>query len=367
MRRRAAATVAMAMAALALGACAAVAQQGGSSPPKRPRVVILATGGTISNTNGGDDARRTGAELVAGVPRIAQMADVTVEQVANVASSQLTHETWRTLASRIRELQRSSDPPAGFVVTQGTDTMEETAFFLSLTVGGCSPIVLTGAMRTATSVGADGPANLLNAIRVAIAPAARGRGTMVLMNDEIFAARDVTKGNSSRMHAFVAPDAGVLGVADPDTVVFHRDAPTIRSAGACPPPRFDLAALASFPRVDVVYAYIGADSVVVDALVSAGAKGLVLAGVGRGGATPAMGRALRRATERGVVVASTTRTGSGRVGSEGSAAALDSVPAGRGAIIGAADLNPQKARILLMLALAARTELRALPALFERD
>lgn len=329
-----------------------------SPPARKPRVHVLATGGTISNL--GDDKRRTGSELVDGIPRIREMADVTIEQFSNVASGSVTQEMWRDLAMRVRALQRGPDAPVGFIVTHGTDTMEETAFFLSLTVGECSPVIVTGAMRQANAVGADGPANLLNAIRVAISPAARGRGSMVLMNDELFAARDVTKSNTTRLNAFSAPNVGVLGIADPDTLVFFHDAPS-----PCPPPRFDLASLGAFPRVDVVYANIGADSVTVDALVAAGAKGLVLAGVGRGGSTPSMGRALRRATERGVIVAVSNRTGSGRVGAGMNPDSLAALTPGRGATIGAADFNPQKARVLLMLALAAHYDAARIAAAFE--
>ncbi len=324
----------------------------------RPTVYILATGGTISNL--GDDKRRTGTELVDGIPRIREIADVTVEQFSNVASGAVTQEMWRALALRIRAMQLGDPAPAGFVVTHGTDTMEETAYFLSLTVGDCSPVVVTGAMRQANAVGADGPANLLNAVRIAAAPAARARGTLVLMNDEIFAARDVTKSNTTRLNAFTAPDAGVLGLADPDTVIFYRAPPS-----TCLPPRFDLESLGDFPRVDVVYANIGADSVVVDALVNAGAKGLVLAGVGRGGSTPSMGRALRRAAERGVMIAVSNRTGRGGVAWGTSADTLAVLPAGQGASIGATDLNPQKARVLMMLALAAHFDATGIATLFD--
>jgi L-asparaginase len=315
-----------------------------------PRVHVIATGGTISNL--GASGRRTGDELVGALPQVERLARVTVEQFSNVASGAVTQEMWRNLAARIATLQGGPDAPAGFVITHGTDTMEETAYFLSLTVGGCSPVVLTGAMRQANAVGADGPANLQNAIRVAASAGTRGRGTLVLMNDEIFTARDVTKSNTTRMNAFTAPDAGVLGIADPDTLIFHRTAP--ETGSTCRRAAFDLGSLGEFPRVDIVYANIGADSVLIDASVAAGAKGLVVAGVGRGGSTPAQGRALRRARDRGVVVASSNRTGSGRVGAGFGADSLQQLPAGAGAQIGTAELNPQKARILLMLALAAR-------------
>jgi L-asparaginase len=337
---------------------AALLAQPSSAQKPKPRVHVIATGGTISNL-GNNNERRTGAELVTGIGDVGERVDVTVEQFSNVASSSITQEMWRGIVKRITELSRESNAPAGYVITHGTDTMEETAFFLDLTVGGCAPVIITGAMRQANSVGADGPANLRNAIRVAAAPITRGRGTMVLMNDEIFAGRDVAKTNTSRMNAFTAPDVGPAGIADPDTIVFYREKPN-----GCHSARFPLDKMGDFPRVDVVYAYIGSDSVIVDALVAAGARGIVLAGVGRGGATPSMGRALRSATEHGVYVAVSNRTGSGRTDSGGNTDSLATLPPDRGIMVGAANLNPQKARILLMLALAAHMDARAISDLF---
>jgi L-asparaginase len=323
-------------------------------------VHVIATGGTISNLGG--EGRRTGEELVAAIPRLREMARVTVEQFSNVASGAVTEQMWRDLAKRIRALQSGPDAPAGFVVTHGTDTMEETAYFLSLTVGGCAPVIVTGAMRQASAVGADGPANLLNSVRVAAAPAARGRGTMVLMNDEVFSARDATKSNTTRLHAFTAPDAGVLGLADPDTIVFHRAAPAMSST--CPRAPFAIETLGEFPRVDVIYAHIGGDSVLIDAAIGAGARGLVMAGVGRGGSTPAQGRALQRARSRGVLVATSNRTGSGRVGSDFGRSA-EAAPPGAGVIISSGDLNPQKARIAVLLGLAAGLRASEISALMD--
>lgn len=335
-----------------------VAATAGAQPP---RVHLLATGGTISNLGG--DARRTGEELARAIPGLPTVARVTVEQFTNVASGSITLDNWRGLATRIMALQSGPDAPVGYVITHGTDTMEETAYFLSLTVGGCTPIVMTGAMRQANAVGADGPANLYNAVRVAASPQARGRGTMLLMNDEVFAARDVTKSNTTRLNAFTAPDAGVLGITDPDTVIFHRAQP--EQGTTCRRAPFNLATLPAFPRVDVVYTHIGADSVMIDAAVAAGARGIVLAGVGRGGSTPSQGRALRRARDRGVLVAISNRTGSGRVGAGFGDDSLEKLPAGSGASIGTAELNPQKARVLLMLALAAGQRPADIARLFE--
>jgi L-asparaginase len=322
----------------------------------KPRVHLIATGGTISNMGG--DPRRTGAELVAGVDQLDRLATVTSEQFSNVASGAISQEMLRDLARRVRAVLAEANPPAGMIITHGTDTMEETAFFLDLTVGGCAPVIITGAMRQANATGADGPANLLNSVRLAVSSDARGRGTLLLMNDEIFLARDVTKSNTTRLNAFTAPVAGPAGVTDPDGIWFRQPAPA-----ACSPARVDIDRIESFPRVDIVYSYIGADSALVDALVDAGARGLVVAGVGRGGTTPSQGRALRRAVERGVVVLISNRTGAGRVGRSANPEGLSSLPEGRGATMGAGDLNPQKARVLLALALAAGMEPAAIASL----
>jgi L-asparaginase len=322
----------------------------------KPRVHIIATGGTISNLGG--DARRTGDELVAAIPALRDIAQVTVEQFSNIASGAITHDNWRSIAGRIASLAKEPNAPAGIVITHGTDTMEETAYFLDLVTPGCTPIVLTGAMRQANAVGADGPANLLNAVRIAAAPQSRNHGVLLALNDEIFRARDVTKSDASRMNAFTAPNVGPVGVADPDSVAFFRQ-PSVTSCAA----KFDITALRDLPRVDVIYSHIGADSVLIDAAVAAGAKGIVIAGVGRGGMTPFQSRALARAVDRGVVVVVGSRTGSGRV-----AQTFDSDTSrrpGRGAYVPAQELNPQKARILLMLGLAAKYDARKLTELFK--
>lgn len=334
--------------AIIAAACLTSSVAAPAQAPLKPRVHIIATGGTISNLNG--NSRRTVEELVAAIPALTNVAQITFEQFSNIASGAITSDHWRNLAQRVAFVSKEANAPAGFVITHGTDTMEETAFFLDLTTSRCTPVVMTGAMRQADAVGADGPANLLNAVRVAASPNVRGLGALILMNDEIFRARDATKSNASRMDAFTAPDAGPVGVADPDSVVVYR-----RAASRACAPVFDVAALAELPRVDVIYAHVGADSVLIDAAVAAGARGIVIASVGRGGMPPMQGRAAQRAVERGVVIAISTRTGSGRVG-QGLQA--DTTGKSRGAVLGAQELNPQKARVLLMLALAAKYDAR---------
>jgi L-asparaginase len=324
-----------------------------------PRVHVLATGGTISNTQG---ARLTGEELVRSLPGVERLANLTVEQFSNVASGAITLEQWLAMARRIDDLFEEDPELSGVIVTHGTDTMEETAYFLSLAVATCRPVIVTGAMRRATDLGADGPANLFNSVRVAVSEGARELGSVVLMNDEILPAREVVKVNTTRVDAFEAPGAGRIGVTDPDRVVFERTPP----ARSCGEAAFDLSGVEELPRVEIVHTHLGGDGALVRAAVAAGARGIVVAGVGRGGSTPDQSRALAEAREAGVAVVMGSRTGAGRV--PVARGGMQQGPGGevRGALLGADDLTPQKARILLMLALTRTSELGALREIFER-
>ena len=337
--------------ALATG-CASTATPQAQTPP-RPRVHVVATGGTIGATGDyyvGRPTRLTADQLVQSVPALARIATVSAEQFYNLPSGSIGPAQWLALSRRIDDVFRADSTLVGIVVTHGTDTMEETAYFLDLTVGDARPVVVTGAMRPADATGADGPANLYNSARTASAPTARNRGTMVLMNDRIFAARAVTKLNTTRVDAFQAPDHGTLGLADPDTIIFIQPTPVSRRS------RFDVRGVSELPRVDVVYAYGGADSVVVDALVAAGARGIVVASVGRGGMPGALRTALRKAASRGVVVVISSRTGSGRVPITPDTTA-----------VGAGDLNPQKARVLLTLALTRTRDPAEVARIFKSE
>jgi L-asparaginase type II len=311
---------------------------------KPPDVLVMATGGTIASTGnyygdrGGAVSMVTVEQLTKAAPGIEKLATISAEQFSNVPSGAIGPKQWMDLARRINTTFRERSSLSGIVVTHGTDTMEETAYFLDLTVAGDRPVILTGAMRPADAIGADGPANLFNAVRAAVAPASRGRGAMVMMDDRLFAAREVTKTNTTRVETFQAPEHGPLAILDHDTIYYNRARPTRR-------PAFDISKVTDLPRVDIIYTYGGADSVLIDAAVAAGAKGIVVAGVGAGGTTPGQGSALLRAREHGVVVVIGSRTGSGRI-----------ARAGNGPDPG--DLNAQKARILLMLALT-RTQDRA--------
>ncbi|MEO7770616.1 MAG: asparaginase [Gemmatimonadaceae bacterium] len=315
----------------------------------KPSVLVVGTGGTIGSAGDywtGAATRVPIAELVR-IPGIDSVATVESEQYLNVSSSSIGPVRWLELSRHLADLFRTKPELRGIVVTHGTDTMEETAYFLDLTVGGEKPVVVTGSMRPSNMAGADGPANLTSAIRTAVDTASRGRGTVVVMDDRVFAARDVTKTNSTRVETFQAPERGPLAIVDPEGLFYRA-----RSPGRVAP-AFDISGLKDLPRVDIIYAYPGADSVAIDAVVAAGAKGLVIAGVGRGGVTSAMGSALRRASAAGVISVTSTRTGSGRV------------PLGTSTMgLGSGDLNPQKARVLLMLALTRASTVADIRAIF---
>lgn len=323
-----------------------------------PRVHMVATGGTISNRDGG---RLTAEELARSMPGLERAATLTYEQFANVASSQLTLEQWLQLARRVNELFANDRDLAGIVVTSGTDTLEETAFFLHLTVKDARPVVVVGSMRNPSTLGYEGAANLLEGVRVAASPAARGKGVLVVLNDEINSARDVTKTDALRLQTFRSPTHGVLGIVDRDRVVFFREILQRHTTKS----EFDVTTLTALPRVDVVMVYQGATGDVIKALVDLGAKGIVIAGAGAGATSGTQNEGLDYAAEKGVFMVTSTRTGAGRIappnrGQGGQAGQGQGPPPSltpaqqrrRAFSISAEDHIPVKARILLMLALA---------------
>ena len=293
-------------------------------------------------------AQLLGTDLIAAVPEAAQYANVKVEQVINVGSPDITIADWLRLASRINAIFASEPQAAGVVVTHGTATLEETAYFLNLTVRDARPVVLVGAQRPATAISADGPLNLINAIRTAAAPEARGKGVLLVMNDEINAARDVTKSNTYRVETFRSGELGFLGYVDADRVSFYR-APTRRHTAAS---EFDVSGLGALPPVDIVYSYVQPDATTIRALHKSGARGIVFAGTGAGAISKFEKDAVREilaspAESRPLMVRS-NHTGNGRVVAREDLDALGMIPAD--------NLNPQKARILLMLGLARSSD-----------
>lgn len=317
-----------------------------------PRVRLIATGGTIANRTG---SRLSPAELVRLAPAIDWQARVDVEAFSNVSSGQLSLEQWLQLTKRVSAILADSDDDyAGVVVTSGTDTLEELAYFLHLTVRSEKPIVVVGSMRPPDAAVFDGAANLVAAVRVAAAAESRGRGTLVVMNEEIHGARDVTKVDAQRLDAFQSRD-GRLGVVDADRIVYARRGDKRGGAQS----EFDVQALTALPRVDVLLTYQGAPGDLIRAAVDNGAAGIVLASAA-GGTSGSQLDGIRYATGRRTVVVTATRTGAGRIVAQGEPGRVMAVPG----TLAAEDLTPIKGRILLMLALSRTSDARDIQRMF---
>ena len=315
----------------------------------KPRVYVIGTGGSIScigesrldllNYNYADQ-HLTIDEMVGRIPEAAEIAKVHAEQFLNVYGGDVLPSQWLALARRINQIFRDDAGAAGVVVTHGTSTLEETAYFLNLTVRSPQPVVVTGAMRPPTGLGTDADINLYDAIRVAACPEAAGKGVLVVLNNEIQAARDVVKTNTSRVETFKSGELGFLGYADADgQVLFFRASTRAHTAAS----EFDVGRITALQRVDVVYAYSGVDGIAVRALVAAGSAGIVGAGLGSGSAPRAFLDALSAAREGGICVVMASQSGSGRVMAKRTFVERGFAVAG--------NLPPRKIRILLMLAL----------------
>jgi L-asparaginase len=351
---------------LGLGLCLATLDSAAAQPAAavqvsdatRPRVRLIATGGTISNRTG---ERLTADELLKSMPTLDRYVRADGEQFANVASSELTLTQWLDLARRINEAFRQDPELAGLVVTSGTDTLEEIAYFLNLTVRTDKPVVVVGSMRNPSTLGYEGAANLLEAFRVAAEPASRGKGVLVVLNDEINAAREVTKSDALRLQTFQSRGYGVLGVVDSDRVVYYRAGLKRHTAQS----EFDISSLKNLPRVDVIMVYQGASGDLIKAAVDQGAKGIVIASAGAGATSGTQRDGIQYAVDKGVFVVTSTRTGSGRIAPSGRSrpAGSDERP-DAGYRISAEDLAPVKARVLLMLAIAARADGAAVQRMF---
>jgi L-asparaginase len=327
----------------------------------KSKVKILATGGTIAGAQSSSTevGYKSGSfsvdDLIKAVPHLSDLADLTGEQVANIGSQTMNHEVWLKLAKRINEVLASDDTD-GVVITHGTDTMEETAYFLSLVVKSDKPVVLVGSMRPATATSADGPANLYNAVALAANPQARGLGPLVVLNDEVHYAREAQKMNSTALNTFQSPNRGLAGVMNVGNLhLFSKNTTrhTTRSEFSV-----DGKGTNDLPRVEIVYSYANAGPEIVNFLAKDGAKGIVLAGVGDGNSTDAVIAALSEAAKQGVVVVRATRTGSGLVVRN---VEVDDDKLG---FITSMELSAQKARILLMLGLMKTNDTKALQQYF---
>jgi L-asparaginase len=319
---------------------------GALAQPQKRNIIILATGGTIAgaattSTQAGYTSGAVTIEaMIKAVPGIDKLANIKGEQVANVGSQDMSFDVLLKLAKRINELAAQPDID-GFVITHGTDTMEESAYFLNLTAKTDKPIVMVGSMRPSTALSADGPINLYNAVAVAADPSARGRGVMVVMNDEIHAAHSLTKTSTTAVETFMSPERGLVGIVHYGKADYYNT-PTWRHTRQS---EFDVTGVTKLPRVDVIFADadMSPDLIAVDAASSV--KGIVIAGVGNGNMNKASVDAAANAVKKGIVVVRSSRVPTGVVGRN---VEVDDDKLG---FIASDELNPQKARILLTLAL----------------
>ncbi|HET6334534.1 MAG TPA: type II asparaginase [Polyangiales bacterium] len=324
-----------------------------------PKVAVLATGGTIAGSAPGptDPGYMSGQVsvdfLLAAVPELKDIAEAKGEQISNVGSQNMSDEIWLTLAKRIEAL--AATDVAGIVITHGTDTMEETAYFLSLVAHTDKPIVLTGAMRPSTAISADGPVNIYNAVAVAVNPSSVGLGVMVVLNDEIHDAHSVFKSHETEVSTFNSGDHGLVGTVEYGDITYFRTPYTLHGLAS----EFSVSGVDALPRVDIVYAHEGMDGGLIDAAVALGAKGIVTAGVGNGNLTDAALDTLSKAAATGVVSVRSSRV---PLGATGRSVEVDDDALG---LVAAYELTPPKARILLRLALLKTTDPLAIQTYFE--
>jgi L-asparaginase len=327
----------------------------------KPKIEVLATGGTIAGAqaSSAEVGYKSGTfsvdDLIKAVPQLKDVADLTGEQVANIGSQTMNHEVWLKLARRVNEVLKDGSAD-GVVITHGTDTLEETAYFLSLVVKSDKPVVLVGSMRPATAISADGPANLYNAVALAASPEARGRGPLIVMDDEIHYAREAQKTNTTELDTFKSPNRGRAGVMNVGKIEFFSQNTTPHTTKS--EFNVDGKTPSDLPRVEIVYSYENLGPEVIDFLAKQGVKGIVLAGVGDGNSTDAAIAALSAATKKGIAVVRSSRTGSGLVVRN---VEVDDDKLG---FIASMELSPQKARILLMLALMNTSDPAKLQQIF---
>jgi L-asparaginase len=326
----------------------------------KANVVILATGGTIagaaaSGTQAGYTSGAVGIDtMINGVPGIKDLATLRGEQISNVGSQDMSFDILLKLARRINELAKSPDV-SGIVVTHGTDTMEESAFFLNLTVKTDKPVVMVGSMRPSTAVSADGPLNLYNAVGVAADPNARGRGVLVVMNDQIQGAHSLTKTSTTAVQTFMSPLRGIVGTANYGKNDFYNDPGWKHTTTS----EFDITGVDKLPRVDIIYASVDMSPDMIDCAVANGAKGIVIAGVGNGNMNKASLEAAERAAKKGVMVVRSTRVPTGTVGRN------VEVKDDEMGFVASDELNAPKARILLSLALLRNRTPQEVQRLFD--
>ena len=326
---------------------------------QKPDIHILATGGTIAGTGASsNDTRYTAGQVAIGqlidaVPQLKDIANVTGEQVVNIGSQDMSDEVWMILAERVNDLLKDPDID-GIVITHGTDTMEETAYFLSLATGNDKPVVLTGAMRASTAISADGPANIYNAVVTAADPESAGMGVMVVMNGLIYGAMDVTKTNTLNVQAFQSPETGALGHIYNNEAVYYRKPADHKAT-------FDITDIKKLPKVGIVYGYSNIDPDMVEHMLKNGYQGIVYAGVGNGNIHKDIFPVLEKARKKGIQVVRSSRVPTGPT------TLHNEVDDESYQFIAAQQHNPQKARILLMLALTKTDDWKEIQKYFNNN
>lgn len=339
---------------VSFGLAAAVAQA-------KPKVMILATGGTIagsaaSQTSAGYQSGAVAVDtLIAAVPDMKNIADVSGEQIASIGSQDMNDAVWLKLAKRINGIFKSGKAQ-GIAITHGTDTMEETSYFLNLTVKSDNPVVLTGSMRPSTAMSADGPLNMYNAVAIAADPKAKGRGVLVAIDDDIHAAHDVIKTHATDVAVFRSGEAGLVGGVLFGKTNWWRNPTEVHTSKS----EFNIEHVDQLPRVDIIHAHANMSPDLITAAANNGAKGIVIAGVGDGNMTAPSVEALKAVIKKGVVVVRSTRTNGGIVRRN---IELNDDQLGTVASMG---LNPAKARVLLQLALLKTKDVKKVQDYFNR-
>jgi L-asparaginase len=328
---------------------------------KKPKVVILATGGTIAGSaaSGTSAGYQSGAvavdALIAAVPQLKDIADVSGEQVASIGSQDMNDEVWLKLAKRVNEILAKPDV-AGIAITHGTDTMEETSYFLNLVTKSDKPVVLTGSMRPSTAMSADGPLNIYNAVAIAADPGAKGRGVMVTVDDDIHSGHDIVKTHTTDVGTMASGEAGLIGATLFGKQTWYRIPSCVHTVKS----EFRIEGVNALPRVDIIYAHANMSPDIISSAVEHGAKGLVIAGVGDGNMTAPAIEAVKAAIAKGTVVVRSSRTNGGIIRRN---IELDDDKTGTVASI---ELNPAKARVLLQLALLKTKDPKAIQGYFDK-
>lgn len=325
----------------------------------KPNIYILATGGTIAGQGSSEvsSGYKAGAisidQMLAAVPEIMDVASIKGEQIAQIGSQDMNDEVWLKLAKRINELLKQADVD-GIVVTHGTDTQEETAYFLNLVVKSDKPVVLVGSMRPSTAISADGPRNIYNAVACVASPDSKGRGVMVVMDDKIIGADDIAKTHTLSVGTYQDPNYGSLGIMYNGKPIYSRTSlkrHTIHS-------EFDVTNLTKLPRVEIILSYSNATDLFVEAAAKAEAKGIVVAGVGNGNMTTAMQNRLAKEVKKGIAVVRSSRI------MLGPTCQWDEVDDDALGFSASWFINPYKSRVLLMLALTKTKDYKEIQRMF---